>query len=62
MSVVRNNLMTRQGYSPYCGGSSCRIMPRTVFNGKQFACPYCGWVSQFPSDFIEEYKRKWNLK
>ena len=62
MSIVRDNLMTREGYSPYCGDISCRVMPRTFFNGKQFVCPHCGWVSQFPSDFIEEYKRKWNLK
>lgn len=35
-------------------------MPRTFFNGKQFQCPYCGWVSSFPEDFIKRYKEKWN--
>jgi hypothetical protein len=36
-------------------------MPRTRFNGKQFVCPECGWQSEFPEDFIKEYKAKWGL-
>ena len=51
--------MKREGYSPYCGGENCRTMPRTSFDGEQFVCGYCGWRSEFPDDFIEEYKRKW---
>lgn len=50
-TIVRENLMTREGYSPYC--LQCSVMPRTFFNGEQFQCPNCGWVSQFPEDFIE---------
>lgn len=57
--IVRKNLMTRAGYSPYCGNMDCRTMPRTEFNGEQFRCSYCGWVSEFPSDFIKKYKAKW---
>lgn len=57
MSIVRENLLTRLGYSPYCGADRCRgTWPRTVFNGKQFRCPSCGWESKFEPEFIEEYK------
>jgi hypothetical protein len=64
-SVVRNNLMNQQGYSPYCGNTLSRTErngcdnPRTKFNGEQFIC---GWISQFPKDFIEMYKEKWGLR
>lgn len=58
-SIVRRNLLTREGYSPYCGGERCnRGMPRTSWDGEQFRCG-CGWRSQFPSDFIAEYKATW---
>ncbi len=63
-SIVRENLMTEINYSPYCGGFA-RIKcsnPRTKFNGEQFICPECGWRSEFPKDFIEKYKNKWNFK
>ena len=56
-SIVRNNLMYREGYAPYCGNGSC--MARAPFNGKQMQCPRCNWMSEFPADFIEEYKEKW---
>lgn len=61
MSIVRENLMTRPGYSPYCGGMDNRhcTMPRTRWTGEQFKCPVCGWLSQFPAEFIAEYKAKW---
>ena len=59
MSIVRENLMAQSGYTPYCGGAKCVITPRTRFNGNQFQCPYCGWESSFPEEFIKEYKRKW---
>ena len=58
MSIVRANLMTTNGYTPYCGGM-CKSMPRTKFDGKQFVCPSCGWVSSFPTEFIREYVGKW---
>lgn len=60
MSVVRQNLMTEPGYTPYCGDMGCKNrMPRTRFNGEQFECR-CGWVSEFPAEFIKEYKAKWS--
>jgi hypothetical protein len=68
MSIVRDNLMTRVGYTPYCGNDphfddyKCPgSWPRTVFNGKQFRCPSCGHTSEFDQEFIAEYKTKWEL-
>ena len=61
-TLIRENLMTREGYSPYCGSDNKGCdNPRTKFNGEQFVCPHCGWVSNFASDFIIRYKDKWNL-
>lgn len=65
MSTVRENLMKQPGYAPYCGGamekgSTCS-MPRTSWDGEQFKCS-CGWRSQFPADFIAEYKAKWHAQ
>lgn len=59
-SIVRANLMSREGYTPYCGNAErCSAgMPRTTWNGEQFECR-CGWKSQFPADFIAEYKAQW---
>lgn len=59
MSIVRENLMTVEGYSPYCCDDKCtQNMPRTKWNGEQFECK-CGWVSKFPDDFIAQYRAKW---
>lgn len=59
MSIVRENLMKREGYRPYCGNFDCSLrMPRTTFDGQQFKCG-CGWRSEFPSDFIAAYKARW---
>lgn len=61
-TIVRENLMTEKGYSPYCGNNHCsHNMPRAHWSKKleQFKC-YCGWVSEFPKDFITRYKAKWN--
>ena len=56
MSIVRDNLLTRPNYAPYCGNINCtRGIPRTRFNGNQFECG-CGWVSAFDDEFITEYK------
>jgi hypothetical protein len=68
-STVRDNLMTREGYTPYCASELCapRTMNspdrwlRTNFNGEQFVCPKCNWISKVPKDFIDRYKAKWNL-
>ncbi|CAB4187999.1 hypothetical protein UFOVP1169_40 [uncultured Caudovirales phage] len=58
MSLVRENLLTRKGYTPYCGGdySRCRL-PRLVFDGDQFKCPHgCGFRTNYDPEFIEQYK------
>lgn len=56
MTIVRKNLLTQLGYTPYCGNDGCRFhWPRTKFNGKQFECS-CGWQSAFEPEFIEAYK------
>jgi hypothetical protein len=56
MSIVRENLLTRAHYTPYCGAERCYLRwPRTTFNGLQFAC-HCGWCSKFEPEFIERYK------
>jgi hypothetical protein len=59
MSIVQGNLMTRPGYTPYCGADGCPLrMPRTVFDGSQFKCQ-CGWRSGFKAEFIDKYKQRW---
>lgn len=60
-SIIRTNLMKEKGYTPYCGNDKC-TMPRTTFYGEQFVCDRCGWISSFPTDFIDEYKKKWGNK
>jgi hypothetical protein len=60
-TIVRENLMTRKDYSPYCGKDACSFKwPRTSFDNtkKQFVCG-CGWASEFPEDFIKRYMEKW---
>jgi hypothetical protein len=59
VSVVRDNLLSRPGYTPYCGAAPvCSFrMPRTTFDGKQFVCR-CGWRSGFEAEFIEQYKQR----
>lgn len=55
MSIVRQNLLNRPGYTPYCGAEHCTSRwPRTTFNGKQFQCR-CGWQSEFEPEFIAQY-------
>lgn len=57
-TTVRDNLMTRPGYSPYCGNMACHLsMPRTLWDGEQFRCR-CGWQSAFDAEFIARYKLK----
>ena len=72
MSIVRDNLIGRKGYTPYCGSERCKPReeyplkgerwPRTKWTGKQFKCPKCNWESEFPDDFINEYKKRWENK
>jgi hypothetical protein len=63
LNIVRNNLMTDEGYTPYCGrDAKCSgRWPRMVFTGKQFKCPSCGWETQYEPEFIKAYLEKWNL-
>lgn len=63
-TIVRENLMTRHYYTPYCGSRYCRANnPRTYWDGdkEQFCCPSCNWSSAFPKDFIDRYKEKWSI-
>lgn len=62
MNLIRKNLMSIKGYSPYCGNNDCKTVPRTEFNGEQFVCPHCGWVSAFNETFIFKYKKRWNMQ
>lgn len=56
MNIVRDNLLTQFGYTPYCGNVTCGWhWPRTTFKGLQFHCR-CGWVSAFEPEFIEQYR------
>jgi len=55
MSIVRENLMSRPGYAPFCGGDQCGTALRSKFDGEQFTC-YCGWRSSFEPEFMAEYK------
>lgn len=59
-SIVRNNLMYEEGYSPYCAAQrKCPFnWPRMSFTGEQFKCR-CGYVTEFPKAFIKLYKEKW---
>lgn len=54
-SIVRDNLMKRPGYAPYCMG--CSSMSRMVWDGEQFK-HYCGTRTEFPDDFIAIYKER----
>lgn len=57
-SIVRNNLMKRPNYAPYCMG--CSSMTRMSWDGEQFKHP-CGARTTFPIDFIELYKERWHV-
>lgn len=53
LSIVRRNLLTREGYSPYCGGdNACRFsMPRTFFDGAASTSPSSSpqFLARWPS-------------
>lgn len=55
-SVVRNNLMSKSGYRPYCGNDSCKSMLRTVFYKGQFHCGICLWHSTYEETFIATWQ------
>lgn len=56
-STVRNNLMKRPGYAPYCGNDCCGFT-RLRWDGAQFRCT-CGYRTEFPATFISGYKARW---
>lgn len=56
-SLVRENMLSRLGYTPYCLAQGCRAMPRMVFDGEQMKCPSCGNRTDFEPEFIDRYKR-----
>jgi len=61
-TTVRQNLMTVENYAPYCGNYFCRYNgPRTKWSHEhnQFKCN-CGFKTEFPQEFIDKYKAKWN--
>ncbi len=60
MNIVRYNLMNEEGYEPYCPHNKCGLT-RAPFNGEQFQCPCCDWVSSFGAEFIIEYIKRWGL-
>lgn len=70
LTIVRENLMNEPGYTGYCGNNISRYEsggcsnPRTnwIPELNQFRCPECGWISQYPEDFIKRYKDKWHIK
>ncbi len=52
LSIVRENILTRPGYTPYCGNEKCRYhWPRTEFKRGQFECR-CDWRSSYEPEFI----------
>lgn len=59
-SIVRNNLMKRPGYAPYCGNNACGFT-RLGWDGGQFGCG-CGYRTEFPAEFIAAYKARWLAK
>lgn len=60
VSIVKQNLMSDPGYTPYYGSDRCLFgMPRTKYKNGQFHC-MCGWVSEIDAEFMAEYKKKWN--
>jgi hypothetical protein len=63
LTTIRQNLLTIPNYSPFCGQfAKCPgNWPRTKFNGRQFKCESCGWISQFEKEFIDQYKKKWDI-
>ena len=54
---ILDNLMNQSEYTPYCGVFFCKN--QTKFNGTQFVCLKCGYITQFPKEIINEYKKKW---
>lgn len=56
-SIVRNNLMKRPGYAPYC--MCCSALRRMIWTGEQFMCGVTRAETNFPAEFIAGYKARW---
>lgn len=59
ISIVRSNLMHWKDYTPYCG-STCISRTKWIIELNQFKCPTCNFITEFPKEFIDRYKEKWN--
>jgi hypothetical protein len=59
-STVRNNLMKRPGYRPYC--MCCIGLSRMWFDGEQFFCGATKERTSFEPEFIAKYKERWKPK
>lgn len=73
-TIVRNNLMKRPGYAPYCMGQKRTAdgegweqtmcfasFQRMRWDGEQFSCR-CGARTEFPDTFIKGYKARWHTE
>lgn len=60
LTIVRHNLMNDPNYRPYCGNDNHKGLNRVKWdsNLRQFRCS-CGFVTEFPEDFIKRYTEKW---
>ena len=60
MSLIRENILKDNNYTPYCGSNNCYLTwPRTKFDGEQFVCD-CGWRSAFEKEFIDIVNKQRN--
>ena len=63
MSIVRDNILRDKTYTPFCGNDKPKWLiggcsnPRTILNRDgQFECPECEYVTEFPDDFVKQYR------
>lgn len=57
-TTVRENMMLREEYRPYCPSNGRCSMPRVDRN---FRCPECRAECQFDPEFFKRYKAHHNL-
>lgn len=61
-TIVRQNMIDDKNYRPYCMKCSGLQRMNIRLDNLQLQCPKCKSITQFPSDFVNRYKTKWNLK
>lgn len=61
-SIVRQNMIDNENYRPYCMKCSGLQRMNMRLDNLQLQCPKCITITSFPSDFIDRYKTKHNLK